>query len=106
MFGLGNLWLEIPLYFWMLLQVPAAIVIFAQCISNIDYYIDKRVLLFWPLLTWSLQENLNVAGTIIATVFISVFFLPAIIVYFIIGSFIGLIYLICIGFVKLFKRKD
>jgi hypothetical protein len=106
MFGLNNLWIEIPLFFWVFLQIPSTVVISAQCISNLEYYEDKRVLLFWPLLVWSLREKLTTAGTVIATIFISILFAPAIVVYFIIGSFVGLIYLICTGFVKLFKRKD
>lgn len=91
--------------FYALMNVPAAvIVITALCINESEY--NKRNLLFWPLLINSLPEKLNRAGTIIATTFISIFFAPAIIVYFVVGSFVGLIYLICMGFVKLFKRKD
>lgn len=106
MFGLNNLWIEIPLFFWVMFQIPAAIVITVQCISNLEYYDDKRVLLFWPLLVWSLREKLTIIGTTIATIFISILFAPAIVFYFIVGSVGGLIYLICTGFCKLFKRKD
>jgi hypothetical protein len=106
MFGLNNLWIEIPLFFWGMLQVPAAIVIAVQCISSLEYYEDKRVLLFWPLLVSSLHEKLNMPGTIIATTFISVLFVPAVALYFIVGSAVGLIYLTCTGFVKLFKHQD
>ena len=106
MFGLNNLWIEIPLFFWVFFQIPATVVVTVQCISNLEYYEDKRVLLFWPLLVWSLREKLTKTGTAIATIFISVLFAPAIVVYFIVGSAGGLIYLICTGFCKLFKRKD
>jgi hypothetical protein len=106
MFGLNNLWIEIPLFFWVMFQIPSAIVIVVQCISNLEYYEDKRVLLFWPLLVWSLREKLTKTGTAFATTFISVLFAPAIVVYFGIGSFVGLVYLTCTGFCKVFKRKD
>lgn len=106
MFGLNNLWIEIPLFFWIMFQGVAAVVIAVQCISNLEYYEDKRVLLFWPLLVWSLRETLSKLGTVIATLFISIFFAPAIIAYLVIGSAVGLVYLICTSFCKLFKRKD
>ncbi len=106
MFGLNNLWIEIPLFFLVMFQYPAAIVIIAQCISNLEYYEDRRVLLFWPLLVWSLREKLTKAGTAIATIIISVLFAPAIVAYFVVGSLGGLIYLTCTSFCELFKRKD
>lgn len=106
MFGLNNLWIEFPLFFWVMFQIPATIVITAQCISNLEYYEDKRVLLFWPLLVQSLREKLTKTGTAFATIFISVLFAPAIVAYFVVGSFTGVIYLACTGFCKLFKRKD
>lgn len=96
---------QILFFYWSLFNVPiGAIAIVANCISNSEY--DKRNLLFWPLLISYLREKLNKAGTVIATIFISIFFAPAIIVYFVAGSFVGLIYLVCMGFCKLFKRKD
>lgn len=106
MFGLNNLWIEIPLFFWVMFQIPAAIVITVQCISNLEHYGDKRVLLFWPLLVWSLREKLTIIGTTLATIFISILFFPAIVAYFAIGSISGLIYLTYTSFVKIFKRKD
>lgn len=97
--------LQILLFFWVLFNVPIGVsVIAANCITNSGY--DKRNLLFWPLLINFLREKLNKAGIIIATIFISAFFAPAIISYFVVGSCVGLIYLVCNGFYKLFKRRD
>ena len=106
MFVHTNLLIEILLFFWILLQFPAAIVISSQCIVCFDDYKEKRALLFWPLLISSLREKLNAAGTIIATVFISIFFAPAVMAYFVVGSLVGVVYLGCVGFIKLFRRKN
>jgi hypothetical protein len=97
--------LEALIMFYALMNIPVAtIVITTLCINESEY--NKLNLLFWPLLINSLREKLNKTGTIIATVFISIVFAPAIIAYFVVGSFVGLIYLACKGFYKLFKRKD
>lgn len=97
--------LEVLIMFYALMNVPvASVIVTALCINESEY--NKCNLLFWPLLVNSLQEKLNKTGTIVATIFISIFFAPAIIVYFVVGSLVGLIYLVCKGFCKLFKRKD
>lgn len=97
--------LEILFLFYTLLNIPAgAIVIAVQCCENAEY--GPSNFLFWPLLVSSLREKLNIPGTIIATTFISIFFAPAITLYFISGSIVGLIYLACTSFVKLFKRRN
>ena len=94
--------LLISIYF--LLNVAGVFAIALWSLSNAEY--DKRDILFYPLLIESLSEKINKAGVVIATSFISLFLAPAITFYFITLIFVGLIYLFCKGFIKIFERKD
>ena len=89
---------------WGLLNVAGLFVIPINSALNAEY--EKRNILFYPLLIGSLSEKLNKIGVIIATTFVSLFFAPAIIFYFTSLIFVGIIYLVCQGFIKLFKKKD
>jgi hypothetical protein len=92
------------LVIWGLLNVSGIFIIAISSAMNAEY--DKLDLLFYPLLIGTLSEKLNKIGVIIATTFVSLFFAPAIIFYFTSLIFVGIIYLVCQGFVKLFKKKD
>lgn len=96
--------LTVFLTIWGLINTSGVFVIAISSAMNAEY--DKRDLLFYPLFIGTLSEKLNKAGVIIATSFISLFFAPAIIFYFICMSFAGLVYLLYKGFVKLFRKKD
>ncbi len=97
--------LEIFFLYWAVINIPVGtVIITANCVDGAKH--DKLNLLFWPLLVNSLCKKLNKIGTVIATLFISIFFAPAIITYYMAGGFVGLVYLGYIGFYKLFKRKD
>ena len=96
--------LTVFLTIWGLLNASGVFVIAISSAINAEY--NKRDLLFYPLLIGTLSEKLNKIGVIIATTFISLFFAPAIIFYFTSLIFVGIIYLACQGFVKLFKKKD
>jgi hypothetical protein len=89
---------------WGLLNISGLFAIAISSAMNAEY--DKLDLLFYPLLIGTLSEKLNKAGVIIATAFISLFFAPAIIFYFTSLIFVGIIYLFCKGFEKLFRKKD
>lgn len=90
--------------YWVLLNVVGTFGIIIMCFSQIEYF-GKSSIFFYPLLIDSLREQLSIVGTIMATIFISGLFLPAIITYSLVCSFIGIIYLFIKGFVKLFRKK-
>jgi hypothetical protein len=96
--------LTVFLTIWGLLNISGLFAIAISSAMNAEY--DKLDLLFYPLLIGTLSEKLNKAGVIIATAFISLFFAPAIIFYFTSLIFVGIIYLFCKGFEKLFRKKD
>ncbi len=97
---ISNLFISI----YLLLNIVGIYVITICSAFNAEY--DKRNILFYPLLIDSLGENLNKAGIIIATIFISLFLAPAITLYFVGLIFVGLGHLFTKGFIKIFKRKD
>ncbi len=102
MFGLDNLWLEIPLFLWVMFQIPAAIVM-ATRVSETEFI---RSLLVLPLLWEYLRDEMNLAGTIIATIVITVLFLPALLVVYLMWALIITFGMIIFGFKELFRRRD
>jgi hypothetical protein len=92
------------LVFWLIVNIPIAFVIFGICYSKAQ--IEKRYVLFYPRLIESLRDRLNIPGTIIATVVISIIIAPVILMYFIYASLAFMCYLIFLGFIKIFERKD
>ncbi len=90
--------------FWFLINVVGTLVIAVTCLSNAEF--DKLSILLYPLLVDELREKLNMAGTIIATVLFSIFFLPAIILYFVGLGILTVGYFVVKGFIRIFERKD
>ena len=90
--------------FWVLFNIVAMLVIVAMCLSNAEF--DKLSILLYPLLVSELREKLNIAGTVIGTALFSIFFLPAIIIYFTLLGILAVVYFIGTWFMKIFKRKD
>ena len=89
---------------WLLINAVACygIIIF----SNIDsesYPWDK---LFFPKAVRCLREDLSISGTIIAMVIITLLLLPAILLYLVVISLIGLIILFIKLFALVFRRRD
>lgn len=98
------MFLDCLFIFWFLLNFVATFVIIISCLSATEF--DKLSVLLYPILVFELREKLNIAGTVIVTVLFSIFFLPAIIVYFIILLILAVAYLIVKCFIKIFGRKN
>ncbi len=96
--------METLLGLWLIINAISTYVIAIASLHNAEE--EPSNVFFFPLLIRSLRTELNTAGTIIAIIFISLFFAPAITLYFAVGSFIVLLYLLGKGFVKLFKRRN
>ena len=96
--------LQCLFYFWLLLNTVSTFIIVIVSISNADK--NPYNALFFPVLVEALREELSILGTIIATTFITLFFAPALALYFIVLSVLVTVALIIKGFVLLFKRKD
>ena len=81
-------------------------VIGVACTVNATENNDFTYIWFYPLLIEVLREKLNIVGTIIITILLSVILMPAIILYFIVLAVIAFGYLEIKLFYKLFARKD
>ena len=67
---------------WFLFNIPLGFVgITVSCLTNAEF--DKTSIFLYPLLIETLREELNKVGTAIVAVLFSIFFMPAIIIYFI-----------------------
>ena len=90
--------------FWLIINaiVCYLIVIF----SFIDSEAYKSDRLFFPKVIRGLREELSITGTIIATIIITVLFLPALLLYFMVISLIGILILLIKLFGIIFKRRD
>ena len=90
---------------WFLLNIPCGILgITVVCFTNAES--NKIDFLLYPILIDNLRETLNKVGTTIVTVLFSIFFMPAIIIYFILLGILAIGYLIVKGFIRIFERKD
>ena len=68
--------------FWFLFNIPIGVLgITVACFTNAE--VDKTRIFLCSLLIKTLREDLNKVGTAIVVVLFSIFFMPAIIIYFI-----------------------
>ena len=90
---------------WFLLNIPFGILgIVISCFTYAEF--DKTNIFLYPFLIETLREKLNKVGTTIVVVLFSIFFMPAIIIYFILLGILAIGYLIVKGFIRIFERKD
>lgn len=90
--------------FWLIINAVSCYGI--VIVSLIDSDTMKSNILFFPMLVRGLRESLSITGTVIATILISLFFLPAITLYYLVLAVIGVIYYLGKGFLYIFKRRD
>jgi hypothetical protein len=68
--------------FWFIFNIPIGVLgITVSCFTNAE--VDKDSIFLYPLLIDTLREELNKVGTTIVVALFSIFFMPAIIIYFI-----------------------
>ena len=67
---------------------------------------DESTILIYPYLIYCLREKLNITGTIITIILFSVFFAPALIIYFTALCLLAICYFSIKGFIKIFERKN
>ena len=67
---------------------------------------DDDNLFVYPGLIERLREDLNIPGTVIVTALFSIFFAPAITLYFVLLGGLVCIFLLCELFKYLFRRRD
>ena len=90
---------------YALLNLSCTFALVIVCFSEIEFG-GVGDLLVYPRLVDALRERLNLAGTILVTGLFSVFFAPAIILYFLTLSLVALGYLIWKLFLTTFGRRD
>ena len=90
---------------YALLNLACAFALIIVCFSEIDLS-GVGDLFIYPRLVDALRERLNLTGTILVTGLFSVFFAPAIILYFLTLSLVALGYLIWKLFLAVFGRRD
>jgi hypothetical protein len=102
MFGIDNVGLEILLLVYIVIQVIAAIYMSTRVTE--EHFI--RSLLVLPLLWDYYTSEMNTVGAVIATVFTTLFFLPALLV-----CYAAWVAIISVGFVlflfkELFRKHE
>jgi hypothetical protein len=95
---------DIFVMLWLLINLPGIYYITIAAWKHSEYNLYE--LLFFPVLIKELRYKLNKAGIIIVTTLFSILFAPAIVVHFILLFLVILAFLIYIGFMSIFERKD
>jgi hypothetical protein len=91
--------------FWFIFNIPIGVLgITVSCFTNAE--IDKDSIFLYPLLIDTLREELNKVGTTIVVALFSIFFMPAIIIYFLLLGILAVGYFVVKCFTRIFKRKD
>jgi hypothetical protein len=97
--------LQIFCFIWQIVNVFGVIAISIACFVNAEFN-DSFDIFVYPLLIRSLREKLSALGTTIITLLFSIFFAPAIIIYFVLLFCYSVAVLIINGFMHLFQRRD
>lgn len=88
------------------LVVNAVCVYFIATISVLAVESNYLNILFFPLLVQALREDFTKLGTALVTIFITLCFLPAIILYLAAVILCCIVYMLGCLVIKPFKRKD
>ena len=96
--------IECLLIFWCISNIIAVFLILINCLDKAEF--DLTSIFLYPILVSDLRKNLNIAGTSIVIAMFSIYFLPAIILYFVGLGILTLGYIVGTAFIKLFERKD
>ena len=95
--------LDFLVIIWFVINVVSAYLFIIISFDTAEELYD--ILIYSPLIR-VLRERLNKAGTVIVTILFSIFFMPAIIIYFISLVIVAILFLIVKCFIKIFERKD
>jgi len=97
--------LDTLLVFWIFFNVISTVAIEVVCFSSAEHF-DKIDILLYPLLIRTLRAKLNIVGTVIVTILVSILCCLAIIAYFVLLALFALSGLLVKCFLCIFKRKD